>query len=115
MIRCRTAFAIATAAVLAAAPAAHAQYTGPSSSQSPYIVPTAPGWGVASILTVGDSLAFSPVPQMGGIPDGLGATGGIFNPATGTYVLNSSFMTVFMNHELGATVGAVRAHGQTGA
>ena len=55
MIRCRTAFAIATAAVLAAAPAAHAQYTGPSSSQSPYIVPTAPGWGVASILTVGDS------------------------------------------------------------
>ena len=24
-------------------------------------------------------------------------------------------MTVFMNHELGATLGAVRAHGQTGA
>ena len=50
MIRCRTAFAIATAAVLAAAPAAHAQYTGPSSSQS-LLVQEDPG-GTAYIAVV---------------------------------------------------------------
>jgi hypothetical protein len=41
---------------------------------------------------------------MVGIPDGLGA----FDNGDGT-------MTVLMNHELGATSGAVREHGSTGA
>ena len=44
--------------------------TGPSSSQSPYVTPTAPGVEVTSILTVGDSVGNY---TMVGIPDGLGA------------------------------------------
>src|SRR6185369_7565075 len=39
-----------------------------------------------------------------GIPDGLGA----FDNGDGTF-------TLLMNHELGNTLGAVRAHGGTGA
>jgi Bacterial protein of unknown function (DUF839) len=42
--------------------------------------------------------------RMVGIPDGLGA----FDNGDGTF-------TVLMNHELGATAGAVRAHGAKGA
>jgi MYXO-CTERM domain-containing protein len=41
---------------------------------------------------------------MVGIPDGLGA-----------YSSGGSSVTILMNHELGATAGAVRAHGSTGA
>ena len=78
-----------------------AQTTGPSSSQSPYVIPTAPGIGVTSILTVGDSVGGY---AMVGIPDGLGA-----------YDNNDGTFTVLMNHELGPAVGAVRAHGATGA
>ena len=70
---------------------------------------------MASLLTVGDSPLFDPSYQMVGIPDGLGALGGAFDPRTGRYLFDRTFMTVFMNHELGATLGAVRAHGQTGA
>jgi hypothetical protein len=54
-----------------------------------------------SILTVGDSVGDY---QMVGIPDGLGA----FDDGDGTF-------TVLMNHELGATAGAVRVHGAKGA
>lgn len=80
---------------------------GPSSSQSPYVVPVAPGASVTSILTVGDSVNAKPdgTPyKMVGIPDGLGA----FDNGDGTF-------TVLMNHELGADKGIVRAHGATGA
>jgi hypothetical protein len=81
--------------------AAHAQFTGPSSSQSPYIVPTTTGVTTTSILTVGDSIGGY---RMVGIPDGLGAMAN----GDGTFDL-------VMTHELGGSVGAVRAHGQTGA
>jgi phosphodiesterase/alkaline phosphatase D-like protein len=77
--------------------------TGPSSSQTPYIVPVAPGVLTTSILTVGDKAPNSTY-QMAGIPDGLGA----FDNGDGTF-------TVLMNHEIAATSGAVRAHGSTGA
>lgn len=93
---------VVTAAVLACiAGAASAQVTGPSSSQSPYVLPTIPGVTTTSIFTVGDTINGY---RMVGIPDGLGA----FRAENGR-------ITVLMNHELGATAGAVRAHGQTGA
>jgi hypothetical protein len=81
---------------------ANAQFTGPSSSQSPYVLPTIPGVSTTSILTVGDNVGGY---TMVGIPDGLGA----FGPGVG-----NSF-TLLMNHELGGTAGSVRSHGQTGA
>jgi hypothetical protein len=79
----------------------HAQYTGPSSSASSYITPTASNWYATSLLTVGDSISGY---KMVGIPDGLGA-----------YDNNNGSITLLMNHELGSTVGTTRAHGSIGA
>jgi hypothetical protein len=94
--------------------AAQAQtITGPQSSQTPYITPTAPGWEVTSLITVGDSAKEVPY-VMVGIPDGMGAIAGKF-AENGEYVADKAFMTVFLSHELGATSGIARAHGQTGA
>ena len=81
--------------------------TGPSSSQSPYILRSQPGVVVKSIFTVGDSVNLKPdfTPyRMVGIPDGLGA----FDNGDGTF-------TLLMNHELLNTVGTSRAHGNIGA
>ena len=88
------------AAMMPALPAQAA--TGPSSSQAPYLVPTAQGVAVTSIISVGDAAANGY--RMVGIPDGLGA----YDNGDGTF-------TVTMNHELGNTSGAVRAHGSMGA
>ena len=74
---------------------------GPSSSQTPYLTPTAQGWSATSLLTVGDAIGGY---KMVGIPDGLGA----FSNGDGT-------MTVVANHELGNTVGTTRSHGAIGA
>ena len=77
--------------------------TGPSSSQTPYLSPTAPGWSATALLTVGDSIGGY---QMAGIPDGLGA----FSNGNGT-------MTLLANHEIGTVqgtstlLGTARAHG----
>ena len=96
---------LATAAIASADPDGQ---TGPSSSQSPYLLPSQPGIVTKSILTVGDSVNTKPdgvTPyRMVGIPDGLGA----FDNGDGTF-------TVLMNHELGATAGIARAHGSRGA
>ena len=78
-----------------------AALTGPSSSQSPYLVPTNLGEVTTSVLTVGDSVGGY---RMAGIPDGLGA----FDNGDGTF-------TVLMNHEIPAGSGVTRAHGGTGA
>ena len=86
---------VATVAALANA------ITGPSSSQSPYLVRSQPGVVTKAILTAGDAVAGY---RMVGIPDGLGA----FDNGDGTF-------TVLMNHELGATAGVARAHGAAGA
>ncbi|MEJ7679419.1 MAG: hypothetical protein WKG06_16475 [Segetibacter sp.] len=75
--------------------------TGISSSQSPYILPVAPGVKLTSVLTVNDSIGGYP---MVGIPDGLGA----FDNGDNTF-------TLLMNHELTGTVGIPRAHGKAGA
>ncbi len=97
--------AAAVAAVAVAAPGAQ---TGPSSSESPYVLRSQPGVVTKSILTVGDSVNTKPdgvTPyRMVGIPDGLGA----FDNGDGTF-------TVLMNHELSSTQGEVRAHGARGA
>jgi len=91
----------AMAAILYAA-VASAQIQGPSSSQTPYVLPTVPGVTTTSILTTGDSVGGY---RMVGTPDGLG----LFNNPGG----NS--LTLMMNHELGSTVGIARSHGQTGS
>jgi Alkaline phosphatase PhoX len=88
-------------AVIAAAAAFANAITGPSSSQSPYVVRSEPGVVTKAILTVGDSVDGY---KMVGIPDGLGA----FDNGDGTF-------TVLMNHEIPDGLGALRAHGSTGA
>ena len=92
-------FLVAAAATVSLS--AQSLITGPSSSQTPYLTPTAPGWSSTSILTVGDTIGGY---QMVGIPDGLGA----FDNGNGT-------MTVLANHELGNTSGTVRGSGAIGA
>jgi autotransporter-associated beta strand protein len=79
---------------------------GPSSSQTSYLTPTAPGWSATSLLTVGDAIGGY---LMIGIPDGLGA----YSNGNGT-------MTVLANHEIGTNQttgllqGTARAHGAAG-
>jgi hypothetical protein len=78
-----------------------AQFQGPTSSHTPYVLPSAPGVKTASLLTTGDSVGGY---RMAGIPDGLGA----FDNGDGTF-------TLLMNHELGNGSGTIRAHGSKGA
>ena len=85
----------------AAATTAHVVVKGPSSSQTPYVVPSAPGGKSTSILTAGDAVNGY---LMAGVPDGLGA----FDNGNGTF-------TLLMNHEIGNTAGATHAHGVTGS
>jgi hypothetical protein len=93
--------AFAVCAIIIGTVVRSAQFSGPSSSQSPYVLPSLPVVGTASILSVGDSVGGY---RLAGIPDGLGA----FDNGDGTF-------TLLMNHELGNTVGVVRAHGAKGA
>lgn len=78
--------------------------TGPSSSLTPYqrVYSSAPANAkLVSILTVGDAVGGY---KMAGLADGMGA----FDNGDSTF-------TVVMNHEMGNTAGAVRAHGSKGA
>jgi len=79
---------------------AMAQSIGPSTTTEPYVLPTSPGVLTMSLLTVGDSVNGY---RMAGIPDGLG----IFYSGTG--------LEVAMNHEIGRSLGIVRANGSKGA
>ena len=92
-------FLVAAAATVSLS--AQSTITGPSSSQTPYLSPTAPGWSATSLLTVGDAIGGY---KMVGIPDGLGA----YDNGNGT-------MTVLANHEIGNTLGTARGHGAIGA
>jgi hypothetical protein len=101
--------ALTAGAAVAVATATPGSSTGPSSSESPYLVRSKPGVVLKSILTVGDATAEAggepgELYRMVGQPDGLGA----FDNGDGTF-------TLLMNHELGATAGAVREHGARGA
>ena len=75
----------------------------PSTSTLPYVVPTAPGVEIQSVLTVSDSGAAGNGYEMVGLPDALGA-----------YRYGNS-VRVLMSHELGATAGITRKHLQRGA
>lgn len=94
---------IACFAVFAAHVGALAQITGPTSSASPYVLPTQGNVTTYSLLSVGDTPRGSSY-QMAGIPDGLGA----YDNGNGTF-------TVLMNHEFGNNSGIVRDHGAAGA
>ena len=101
------AVALAALAIGTAAAAGVGGPVGPSTTSTPYVVPSEPGVATKSILTVGDSVNSKPdgTPyRMVGITDGLGA----FDNGDGTF-------TVLMNHELGSTAGIVRAHGAIGS
>jgi hypothetical protein len=94
---------LALGALLAAAPGAAAPNpTGPSSSDSPYLLRTSPGVVTTSVLTVGD--AADNGYRLVGKPDGLGA----FDNGDGTF-------TLLVNHEVHFDQGVVRAHGFRGA
>jgi Bacterial protein of unknown function (DUF839) len=106
-ILCGVALTTTLAVTNTPAEATRGAATGPSSSQSPYVLPSQSGVVTKSVLTVGDSVNLKPdgTPyRMVGIPDGLGA----FDNGDGSF-------TVLMNHELGGNSGAVRAHGAIGA
>jgi len=95
-------------AVITVANSASAQFQGPSTGSTPYLQSTAPGIETTSIFTV-DNTGLNPDDSVGGygmvgIPDGLGA----FDNGDGT-------LTLLMNHEIGNTLGAIRAHGSKGA
>jgi hypothetical protein len=76
---------------------------GPSTNQSPYLLADEPNVTFTSILSVGD-LAPGAITGFVGRPDGIGA----FDNGNGT-------ATVLVNHEIGGSAGAVRAHGSKGA
>lgn len=75
--------------------------TGPSSSQSPYVLPVIPGYTVTSIITASQTVGNYTI---SGLPDGSGA-----------YDNNDGTFTMLINHEAGNTAGSVRAHGSLGA
>lgn len=75
--------------------------TGPSTAGTPYLVPTVAGAWFTSMLTAGESVGGY---KMVGIPDGAGA----YDNGDGTF-------TMLLNHELGQTIGATRAHGAIGS
>ena len=101
-------FTAAMPAIVSSPAFAGSANAGPSSSETPYVVPVAKGVVTKSLITVGDSVNFkadAATPyRMVGIPDGLGA----FDNGDGTF-------TLLMNHELGAASGVVRDHGQRGS
>ncbi|MGH7765850.1 MAG: phytase [Candidatus Binatia bacterium] len=80
---------------------AEAQNIGPSTTTEPFMLPTIAGVETVAILTVGDSIGGY---RLVGLPDGLGA-----------YKNGNGNFTLLVNHEIGATAGAVRAHGSKGA
>jgi Bacterial protein of unknown function (DUF839) len=106
-MRIALAAGVVGAAVVAVAAVAAVE-TGPSSTHSPYVIPSQSDVSTVSLLTVGDNVPGTdgdgPGYQMVGIPDGLGA----FRSGGDTF-------TVLMNHELREANGITRDHGAIGA
>lgn len=75
--------------------------TGPSSSQTPWLIPSTPNTTITSIMTATQSVGSY---TMSGLMDGMGA----YDNFDGTF-------TALINHEMGNTVGSVRAHGHIGS
>ena len=76
---------------------------GPSTTTSPYLLPSKPSVRFTSVVTTGDPLPGDDGP-FAGEPDGLAA----FDNGDGT-------ITVLVVHQLGTTSGSVRDHGVTGS
>ncbi len=74
---------------------------GPSSSAAPYLVGSEGRAAFKSIISSGDAVGSTF--KFAGIPDGVGV------------IDNGTTLRVLVNHELGSTAGAVRAHGSIGA
>lgn len=87
---------------------------GPTSSRPSYVQPTAAGWTSTALITVGDGAEQNGY-RLVGLPDGLGAIGGMWSPEQRKYLRPDLYMTVFMNHEVRTEWGVVRAHGRKGA
>ena len=83
-------------------------HTGPSSSRPPFQEAVDSGYALISLMSVGDTVnnkADGVTPhRLVGLLDGLGA----FDNGNGTF-------TVLANHEIGANLGVIRAHGSNGA
>ncbi len=103
----------ASAVMFALANVASAQVQGPSTSQTPYVVPVAPGVITKSIISNGNGTTtpnevYDKIGggsyRLVGLPDGLGA----FDNGDGTFTLLAS-------HEAGATAGITRDHGSIGS
>jgi uncharacterized protein DUF839 len=109
--------------VVAVAPALAQSSTGPSSTETPYLVPVADGVEVVSILTVGNTPTNDPNYRMAGLPDGLGAfanrNGGRdhedFQNGRGDGNRGNRTFTMLSNHEIATGQGRVRDHGANGA
>ncbi len=110
----------ACSALLCAA-SVQAQLRGPSTSQDPYILPSSTTSGVVTISIASNGNGTSAPNEtftrtttgandyrLVGIPDGMGAYQTAADIAAGRFVL-------LCNHELGATSGIVRRHGNRGA
>jgi uncharacterized protein DUF839 len=76
---------------------------GPSTTTNPYVLPVAAGVNITSLLTVNDSGAAGNGYEMVGIPDGIGSR------------WERGKIVAYVNHELQATAGIARRHGQKGA
>jgi PKD repeat protein len=81
---------------------------GPSSSQTSYVVPVAPGVRAVAIMTTGDSvnpkLDNATPYRLVGIPDGMGGIDG-----------DDGTLLATCNHEINANSAVSRAHGSAGA
>lgn len=75
--------------------------TGPSSTQTPYLIPSTPNTTIVSIFTASQTVGTY---TMAGLMDGVGA----YDNGDGTF-------TALINHEIGNTSGSPRAHGSQGA
>ena len=84
------------------AAAAGGALVGPTGGRAPYVLPSAAGVTVTSLLTTNAGTAKDGTAFVG-VPDGIGAY------RSGRQVV------ALVNHELGATAGIVRDHGQRGA
>ncbi len=103
----------ALAAVVAFASAGASAGVSPSTTVDPYLVTHLPGIEIESILTVDDGTVAKTGGgsiAMAGIPDGIGVIDGAeLTPA------EPDFFYLLVNHELNATQGVARAHGNAGA
>ena len=105
--------AAAAAALSASAARVSAQGQGPSTLQTPYILPSIPGVITQSVISNGNGTTTPDevyaktgggTYRFVGIPDGMG-----------WYDNGNNTFTLLSNHELGATSGTVRDHGSKGA